>query len=268
LPGRFGVFHDMTENDFQNSCSGYCRRCGTSHTLPQGNARLKAGELIKFLEEGKTLAISETSNSSDPRLSTAPLFQSARGKMFGVLEGLTKDGSIVWLYSFSGQYSGHWKIPGWVSPLFDVQSFRTLNDPVEQQIKNLGQQIEAEPPATELRELLQHQRRELARALMKDIHALYRLNNFCGEEAGLASVIGTTGGIPTGTGDCCAPKLLNQAALAGLAPLSLAEFYFGRENRSQTRQHGRFYAPCTDKCSPLLGFMLCGAAEQRDLYGG
>ena len=89
----------------------------------------------------------------------------------------------------------------------------------------------------------------------------------------MADVIfdGTASRKPLGLAEvshCCAPKLLNQAALAGLAPLSLAEFYFGRENRSQTRQHGRFYAPCTDKCSALLGFMLCGAGEQRDLYGG
>ncbi|MBE0586008.1 MAG: hypothetical protein IH612_19885, partial [Desulfofustis sp.] len=126
--------------------------------------------------------------------------------------------------------------------------------------------IEAAAPGSERRRLLLRQRLELARRLMRDIHALYRLDNFCGDRQDLGAVLGNSAGIPTGTGDCCAPKLLNQAALEGMAPLSLAEFYFGRENRSRTRQHGHFYEPCSSKCAPLLGYMLCGAAEKRDRY--
>jgi tRNA pseudouridine32 synthase/23S rRNA pseudouridine746 synthase len=34
-------------------------------------------------------------------------------------------------------------------------------------------------------------------------------------------------GFPAGTGDCCAPKLLHEAALRGLKPVGLAEFWFG-----------------------------------------
>jgi len=260
----------MRENDILHSCAGYCRRCRTKHALPQGNARLKAIELKELLEQKKTIALWGRAGRAipgAPQLSTVPLFQDARGKMFGVLEALGTDGSIVWLYAFSGQYSGHWEIPGWSPPLFNVEHFKALNDPVEQQIKRLGRQIDAQPRGSESHWLLQQQRRGLARRLMKDIHALYRLHNFRSNRQDLALVIGTSGGIPTGTGDCCAPKLLNQAARKGLAPLSLAEFYFGRENRSHTRHHGHFYDPCTDKCSALLGFMLCGAAEKRSHYG-
>jgi hypothetical protein len=67
--------------------------------------------------------------------------------------------------------------------------------------------------------------------------------------------------MPTGTGECCAPKLLHHAAVHGLTPLGLAEFYIGRENRSATRAHGRFFAPCEEKCRPILGFLLCGLPE-------
>ena len=54
-----------------------------------------------------------------------------------------------------------------------------------------------------------------------------------------ASVVGVIGGggndgdgdswlgFPTGTGDCCAPKLLHEAALRGLEPAAMAEFWFG-----------------------------------------
>jgi len=88
------------------------------------------------------------------------------------------------------------------------------------------------------------------------------VNNFRGQSAILDEVIGSTRNKPTGIGDCCAPKLLNHAALSNLTPVSLAEFYFGRENRSDTRQHGRFYPPCEDKCQPLLGYLLCGASVE------
>ncbi|MFZ1986822.1 MAG: hypothetical protein WAU91_20595, partial [Desulfatitalea sp.] len=59
-------------------------------------------------------------------------------------------------------------------------------------------------------------------------------------------------------GDCCAPKLLNAAAKQKLAPKSLAEIFWGRTNRSGTRQQGIFYTACPEKCQPILGFMLCG----------
>ena len=96
------------------------------------------------------------------------------------------------------------------------------------------------------------------RDLMQQIHRLYRLKNFRGQEISLFSAYSGKNGIPTGTGDCCAPKLLNLAASRGLIPLGLAEFYWGRENRSKSRIHGHFYPSCREKCQPILGFMLCG----------
>lgn len=258
----------MKKIDAPISYGGYCRRCRTTHVLPPGNARFKAIELIARLERQKSLALSVSADAGDPILSTASLFGQARGKMFGVLEGICEDGSITWIYAFSGQYNGHWQVPDWAPPLFDIELFKLLNDPVEQQIKRMGRQLEAEVAGSVQRTLLLQQRRELARRLMIDIHGLYRLHNSLGERRDLASVLITKAGIPTGTGDCCAPKLLNQAARENIAPLSLAEFYFGRENRSQSRRHAHFYPSCTDKCTPLLGFMLCGAAEKRDHYHG
>ena len=99
---------------------------------------------------------------------------------------------------------------------------------------------------------------------MRAIHDLYRLQNFHSQRAGLEEIFAAKKGVPTGTGDCCAPKLLQYAALHNLTPLALAEFYFGRENRSGTRQHGCFYPSCRTKCYPILGFMLCGAEQGRE----
>ena len=93
---------------------------------------------------------------------------------------------------------------------------------------------------------------------MKDLHATYLLTNFRGESKSLTDVFLGTSGIPTGTGDCCAPKLLNYAAKHNLTPLGISEFYIGKENRSKTKEHGTFYPACSSKCQPILGFLLCG----------
>ena len=63
---------------------------------------------------------------------------------------------------------------------------------------------------------------------------------------------------PSGTGDCCGPKLLHHAAVNGIQPEAMAEFFWGRDNVSGTRAHGHLYPACTAKCAPILGFQLCG----------
>jgi len=200
---------------------------------------------------------SETA-AADARFATDTLFGPARGQMFGVLECEDNRGQTVVLRAFSCQYNGAWTIAGWVPPLFAVQAYDQLMVPGDRQIKALGRQIEALPSGDEERAKLEIQRKQLSRSLMKDLHGLYELQNFRGETAPLTAFFGDTNGVPTGAGDCCAPKLLNHAVRKGLRPLSLAEFYWGAANRSGTREHGHFYGSCAGKCQPILGFMLCG----------
>jgi hypothetical protein len=193
-----------------------------------------------------------------PALTTDWLFGPARGKMFGMLECLRPDGTPILLRAFSGQYNGHWLVDGWAPPLFELEDFQAINGPGEQRIKELGREIAGCDNQPEKRQALRQERRRLSRQLMRDLHGLYRLTNFRGETAGLADVFLGTTGIPTGTGDCCAPKLLNFAANHQLRPIGLTEFYWGRENLSGTRRHGAGSGPCVEKCLPILGFMLCG----------
>jgi len=175
--------------------------------------------------------------------------------MFGVLECKDAAGKTVVLKAFSCQYNGEWLVDGWVPPILDVDEFHRLGDPVDREIKSLDRLIaEQKNP-----ELIQ-KRKALSQDLMKQIHALYRLTNFRGETKPMTEVF--RGGIPTGAGDCCAPKLLNYAAKSGLKPLGLSEFYWGRENRSGTRKHGEFYSACAEKCQPILGFLLCGISTE------
>ncbi len=240
------------------SSFGYCSDCADYHTLGEGNARKYCLELMQMLEEKRRIDFMAPDDAADSHFSTDYLFGDARGQMFGVLECEDENGVVVVLRAFSCQYNGVWNVDGWVPPLLDVDCYNSIVPPVDRQIKNLGRKIDDfEKSSPEHLELVQ-QRRKLSRELMKDIHGLYLVHSFTGKKKTLFDAFHGAKGIPTGTGDCCAPKLLNHAAKNGLKPLGLAEFYWGRESRSGTRQHGEFYSCCENKCQPILGFMLCG----------
>jgi len=224
--------------------SGYCRKCRTVHSLGSEKA-----------VTGCCTLMAELDADHDAR---EYLFGPERGKMFGVMECLESDGSPVTIRAFSGQYNGSWQLKGWVPPLFSVGDFFRKSKRVEKEIKTIGKEIELQHPHSREWLYLRKKRRQLSQKLMRDIHNLYRLKNFTGKTAALSQAYSNTNGIPTGTGDCCAPKLLNYAANHELLPLALAEFYWGRENKSGSRQHGSFYSSCSEKCEPILGFMLCG----------
>lgn len=63
---------------------------------------------------------------------------------------------------------------------------------------------------------------------------------------------------PGGTGDCCAPKLLQYAYQHHLKPVCMAEFWWGESPKSEIRHHGQFYPACRGKCKPVLTWMMQG----------
>jgi tRNA pseudouridine32 synthase / 23S rRNA pseudouridine746 synthase len=102
---------------------------------------------------------------------------------------------------------------------------------------------------------LKTQRKALSRQLQAQLHTAYALTNFMGQTRSLQEVI-TNGSMPTGTGDCCAPKLLHYAATHGLKPIALAEFWWG--TATSDKIPGKFYEACAERCQPLMGFLLSG----------
>jgi len=66
---------------------------------------------------------------------------------------------------------------------------------------------------------------------------------------------------PAGSGDCCAPKLLQYAFTHGLKPLCLAEFWWGKPPKTEIRHHLHFYPPCRGKCLPILRWMMPNSEE-------
>ena len=63
---------------------------------------------------------------------------------------------------------------------------------------------------------------------------------------------------PSGAGECCAPKLLQYALTHGMTPLALAEFWVGAPSKTEIRQEGAYYAPCSGRCGPILKHVLQG----------
>jgi tRNA pseudouridine32 synthase / 23S rRNA pseudouridine746 synthase len=104
---------------------------------------------------------------------------------------------------------------------------------------------------------LKQQRKSLSRQLQVQMHHSYWLSNFAGESVPLHHLY--DGGMPTGTGECCAPKLLHYAATQGLKPLAMAEFWWGDPQGDKVP--GQFYGACAERCQPLMGFLLSGLSS-------
>ncbi|MBI9108358.1 MAG: hypothetical protein JEZ04_16550 [Spirochaetales bacterium] len=240
-----------------------CASCGKIHSIADESARAHCLKLMDRLKLCGSLDFEHPGSETDQRLSTLPLFGEGRGQMFGILVCAPPipGGQEIILKAFSGQFNGIWEIPGWAPPLLDPAIFDAAVKLADPAIKALSTEIDARSPGIERRTLIE-KRRILSQLHMREIHDMYTIRNFKDETTSLFALFSGRIGIPAGTGDCCAPKLLNYASLHGLKPLSLAEFFWGRENRSATKQHRGFYAPCNDKCAPILGYMLCGADNE------
>ena len=105
---------------------------------------------------------------------------------------------------------------------------------------------------------LKQQRKMRSRQLQTQMHCTYSLTNFTGNSLSLKQLMPQ--GLPTGTGECCAPKLLHYAATQGFKPLAMAEFWWG----SGSKEQGKFYGACAERCEPIMGFLLSGLSKFDD----
>lgn len=97
----------------------------------------------------------------------------------------------------------------------------------------------------------------------------YRVKNALGQELSVLDIFSREGKVPPGgTGECAAPKLLQYAYTHGLKPIEVGEFWYGAPSEGRIRKHGHFYPSCTEKCAPLLGFMLEGLQIEEDKGSG
>ena len=109
-----------------------------------------------------------------------------------------------------------------------------------------------EQPSSEEAELIA-KRNFLTTESLKQVFDLYSFTCIDGKTRSLFEICGTKLP-PTGTGDCCAVKLLDYAYKNNLIPVSLDEVYYGKSTAS--KENGKSYPPCDERCGILLPYML------------
>ena len=174
-----------------------------------------------------------------------------QGKMFGVLIYTSLRSPLTshrYLAAFSAKLDGSYFHEGFVPPVYAMD----------------------EPPIGKSKTESQR--------LQRLLFANYRFTNIHGETKNLLDIFAEEKPIltpeeyfdkssiinhkfeainpPSGAGECCAPKLLQYAFSHGLEPLHLAEFWVGAPSKTDIRQEGNFYAPCSGRCKPILRWML------------
>ena len=190
-----------------------------------------------------------------------------QGKMFGVLVvgELTAEPSAIgrlgFLAAYSGLLAGRNDWAYFVPPVYDAQQpdghFKQ-----QEQIISLTSHLS---PLTS---------KQLSQELQTWLFHQYRLLNAHGEVKDLVDIwqeyynrpklLQKYPLPPGGTGDCCAPKLLQYAYQQGLKPLCMAEFWWGATTKTELRQHLNYYPACRGKCKPILTWMLQGLDVDPD----
>ena len=179
-------------------------------------------------------------------------------------------GRLYYLAAFSGQLNGESDVEGFVPQLFDV----TKSDYFQREMHEIEQMRDDKAG-----------RRDRSEGLQDWLFRQYRCLNARGEEKDLIEIFtdyykskmlrqenfeknAASHHIPSGSGDCCAPKLLQYAYQHDLQPVCMAEFWIQKDTRlretchemsyTEVRRNGRFYPACRKKCRPILLFMLEG----------
>ena len=184
-----------------------------------------------------------------------------KGKMFGVLVVDTLEG-VSFLAAYSGLLAGRNDWDYFVPPVYDAQQpdgyFKTREREISQlsthaQLSTLNSQLSTKQMSQDLQLWLFHQYQLLnARGETKDLVDIWQDYY---DRPKLRKKFPLP---PGGTGDCCAPKLLQYAYQQHLRPVCMAEFWWGQSTKEELRQHLNYYPACRGKCKPILTWMLQG----------
>ena len=176
------------------------------------------------------------------------------GKMFGVLVVESAEG-LAFLAAYSGLLAGRNDWPYFVPPVYDAQQpdghFKTTEREIS--LTTRLSPLTSKQMSQELQTWLFHQYQLLnARGEVKDLVDIWQ------EYYSRPKLRQKYPLPPGGTGDCCAPKLLQYAYQHYLHPVCMAEFWWGQSTKEELRQHLNYYPACRGKCMPILTWMLQG----------
>lgn len=109
-------------------------------------------------------------------------------------------------------------------------------------------------------------RKQMSAELQNYLFSNFVMLNALGEQRNLLDIFNDFNGTipPSGSGECCAPKLLQYAYSQHYKPLQIAEFWWGESPVGEVRRHLDFYPSCRGKCKPILDFMLRGLSVAKN----
>ena len=109
-------------------------------------------------------------------------------------------------------------------------------------------------------------RKKISKTIQNTLFEKYQFLNQQKEQKGLLHIFDNASARPpAGSGDCCAPKLLQYAFQHRLIPVVMAEFWWGISPNSAIRKHKNFYPSCQSRCKPILRHMLEGVQMDENL---
>lgn len=114
---------------------------------------------------------------------------------------------------------------------------------------------------------LYERRKQRSEALQQWLFEQFEFLNARGGRKNLVEIFegeDKMGRIPSGAGECSAPKLLQAAYRLGMEPLAMGEFWWGTSKAGHYRQPGAFFPACHSRCRPILGHMLQGLNVEPD----
>jgi len=217
--------------------------------FPEESAYKSCLQLISLIETGDCELI-QTGKESDERR--------GQGVMLGSLVCYdSSSNSNVTLFAVSGNNKSikcktENCLNGIVVP--SLVSIYQINEALKENdltIHILTDKINNLPNGKERDDLIK-ERTNLTDISLRRVFNLYSFTRFDGKKISLNEIIAEHDGKlpPTGTGDCCAPKLLSYAYEHNLQPVSMAEVYYGGETKNKTS--GTAYAPCEERCGYIL----------------
>lgn len=177
------------------------------------------------------------------------------GMMFGILVCEDIEGNEVVLKAFSGQFCGNWIVPSFVEPNLDVEAFNKIVNYYDPITKALSQEIHALDKINDFKKIdeLSKKRKLISNTTLDKIVDTYHFRTINNKEYTLKDIVKDRN-YPSGTGDCCAPKLFGHAFRNYLQPISLSEGFYGLPTKY--KEHKKLYAPCKEKCSIILPTLL------------
>jgi len=190
------------------------------------------------------------------------------GKMFGVLvveyqnnQSIQNNQSnLNFLAAYSGLLAGRNDWEYFVPPVYDAQQPDGHFKTTEREISRISRETSSTSNSSSTRGMSQD--------LQLWLFHQYQLLNARGETKDLVDIWQNYYDRPKlrekfplppgGTGDCCAPKLLQYAYQHHLHPVCMAEFWWGQSTKEELRQHLNYYPACRGKCKPILTWMMEG----------